>query len=284
LLISARSESALRILLRRHRELIGQSTASITSICRSSRTAREHYEYRAALLATSAEQMACDIDGVLKGQVPTSRVSGFPAPCLVLDGNSVLSPETVVTYSRLSEAFKVALDQALQHGASMAFAHQFAWATMWIDWGATPRLIVVDGLGREVEAVLAGTVQLAEALRRPIQPVATAAQRNAHWRVVEIAGVSSLRQEDITAQVDGVLREVTGQSPITLLSLAQCPELARGSAADIRLEIARLFGALYMAGATLPWAKLPGGRGSKVSLPGHPFERTAYWHPWATAA
>nr|CUV13698.1 protein of unknown function [Ralstonia solanacearum] len=284
LLLSARSAPALRTLLQRHRELIARGTVPLADICRSSRTGRDHHEHRVGLLATTAEQVTHDIDRVLGGEVPTARASGTPSPCLVLDGTSVLVPEAAAVCSHLSEAFGRALAQAVQHGASMAFAHQFAWATMWLDWGVTPRSIAVGGSGREVEAVLAGSVPLADALHRPVRPETSAAQRTAPWRVVAINGVSSSTREDVTAQVDAALRDITGGAPVVLLSLAQSPEEARASAAGIAREVARLFGALYMAGAALPWARLPGGRGPKVPLPGHPFDRATYWHPRATVA
>jgi len=76
LVLSARSEGALRELAIRHRDSLTSGTAALSHICFTAAVGRDHFPHRLAVLARTGPQMADLLDAFLEGRAAASVWAG----------------------------------------------------------------------------------------------------------------------------------------------------------------------------------------------------------------
>ena len=199
LTLSAKSRAALVELAAAYEEfLFGQPDEALADICYTANSGRSHFKHRAAICASSVEDLRVGLAAIrdgrhapglfLTGETPPGRVQ----PAFVFSDAEVLKPGTGRELYETSDAFRAAFDacDAARHTdldltlssvlfadddderlrqpvyqLSARFALQYALSALWQSFGIRPLAVAGSGPGELCAACVAGVFDLEDGLR-----------------------------------------------------------------------------------------------------------------------
>jgi acyl transferase domain-containing protein len=192
LTLSARSEAALRQLAARHvARLTADETLELADLCHSANTGRLPLGVRAALVASTREELICALGEVAAGEPIVSAAAARPRIGFLFSGQGAsdhgmaralfaASPVFAATMERLDRTLvalgepsllhAIACHDALaghgsaRHAQPALFALQAALVDVWRAWGITPSAVIGHSLGEYAAAYAAGIWTAEEAL------------------------------------------------------------------------------------------------------------------------
>lgn len=304
LVLSAKSEAALRAMARRYAELLsGASTSggvALADVALSANTGRARHGHRLALIAGSAAEGARALDAFAAGGsapgLATGHAAARPRVAFALEARAALPVDEARRLYQAEPAFRQVIDDASAAGALLEgrdtraarVAACVALVGLWRAWGVEPEVVVGTGASELAAACVAGALTLAEALalaagERPALEV------RAPGRVALVSGARGRRLAP--EEVPGAMRElgeVGGErehhAALAAVAAEGCDCIVRVGAASrepaasgddpLLAELARL----AVRGVAVDWAAFHRHRpGRRVSLPGYPFARDPYW-------
>ncbi len=278
--LSARNEERLTTVAQR---LVDQLDAgggeSLEDVCFTLNAGRAHLAHRVAVAVATRDELRGAAAAVAEGAAPANAWCGTvadrkPEKLAFLCADALgVALEAGKTLAETQPTYRAAFaaSQKLAPGGD-AFAHLFALARMLDSFGLRPERAFGHGVGTHVAAVLAGEVDLAEALRRATAESSpapdAAADRRALVEAVE-AGCSGF----VLLGSDEAWRDAFGAlEPETEALLVTAGD--GGGWASVLEALAKL----NTAGFPVDWegfdADYPRRR---VHLPTYPFERKPYW-------
>ncbi|HMG57358.1 MAG TPA: type I polyketide synthase, partial [Kofleriaceae bacterium] len=310
LVLSARSEAALRVVARRHAEVLSAASASggvtLADVALSANTGRARHGHRLALIAGSEIECARSLDAFAAGGsapgLETGHAAARPRVAFAFAAHAALPVDEAGRLYQAEPAFRQVIDDAsaasggepLLDGRDTRAARVagcVALAALWRAWGVEPEVVVGTGAGELAAACVAGALTLAEALalaagERPALPPAPV---RAPGRVALVSGARGRRLAP--DEVPGAMRELGEAGGERELHDALAAATAEGCDCIVRVgaasrepaasgdeplleELARL----AVRGAAIDWAAFHRHRpGRRVSLPGYPFARDPHW-------
>jgi acyl transferase domain-containing protein/glutamate-1-semialdehyde aminotransferase len=196
------------------------------------------------------------------------------------------------------------------------FAVEYALSRLWMHWGVTPAVVVGDGTGELVAAVVAGVFQVRDAIalavrraqlptntradadalaaavrrsERKTPKVAMAAAATGGWVSAEQAVDADYWTATLLKPAAGAdLRGLLARSPIVVLTVGPQDSDSKGAAVATlptlcrrRADVESMFDTLaelWLQGVVVNWQALHDQeRRVRVPLPTYPFERERYW-------
>lgn len=297
-LLSARSETALRTIANRLADHVQASGASPADVATTLAVGRAHLHVRAALivddaadlenqlrrLATSGGDTVVSL-GSLDPQASAwffpSALADAPARLAAAGHRSPLAGAIGAVSPHLEESFGAAWEMDAR---AASFALQYARAAALVESGVQPAAVAGEGIGSVVAAAVAGALPLADATRlgklvdgavpdqSHYQEIA-AAIREPHTRLLdartgELLGAAALRAS--AAWTSSLPRHAINLSDL----FGACgPIFAFTADMDLR----QMFAACYRLGVAVDWRAVFAGQGRRIALPTYPFERQRYW-------
>jgi 3-oxoacyl-[acyl-carrier-protein] synthase II len=290
LVVSARSEEALRAQAGRYARALAEGGAELGDVCFTAATGRVHFEHRLAVVGASAARMREKLEAAATGRevegVATGKAVGAgPKVAFVFGegeryegmGRELYETQPVFreALEKCTEALKGVLEKPLAqvlygpekallkeegYGRAALFAVQWALARQWRAWGVVPQVVVGQGVGEYVVGVETGGFSLEEGLRRAV----ARAGQVPKWEEAE----KTLKAQGVEVCLE-VGPEPTGRA-------GWLPTLRRGGGAWA--QVLETLGALYVRGVKVDWAAYdaPYNR-RRVALPTYPFQRQRYW-------
>ncbi|EPX55415.1 Malonyl CoA-acyl carrier protein transacylase [Cystobacter fuscus DSM 2262] len=271
LVLSARSEEALRAQVERYARFLAMSTEPLGDVCFTAAVGRTHFEHRLAVVGRDARQvrerllearggskvmpgaLAPDVTFVFGGEgaaggrelydtQPAFR-EGLEA-CAAAVKDVLGEPLVGLMYGEGSGRWKDASQERIA-----VFARQWALARMWRAWGVRPSAVAGEGVGEWVAAVEAGVLGLEAGLRRAAGETGPAV----NWASAVLPRVT--RASDVGVRLD----------------------VGRADSAEWT-QVLETLGALYVRGVEVDWAAFdaPHSR-RRIALPTYPFQRQRYW-------
>jgi acyl transferase domain-containing protein len=189
LALSARSEAGLRLLVRSHRDRLGQPHAApVADHCYSANTGRSHFPHRLAVTGGSAAELDAALAGALDRRAPDRAVAADgrePEVAFLYSDTGTEHPGMARALYETAPAFRQALDRCDEllrddldvpfldalFAADPAvaqpalFAVQYALTELWRAWGVRPAAVFGYGVGEIAAARTAGVMSLPDALR-----------------------------------------------------------------------------------------------------------------------
>ncbi|HKE19326.1 MAG TPA: beta-ketoacyl synthase N-terminal-like domain-containing protein [Kofleriaceae bacterium] len=197
LALSAASAPALRQLAARFAaRLEAEDPPELHDVCHSAGTGRMLLPVRAAIVASSRDQMARELARLADGQRGASAPRGRPRLAFLFTGQGQLAAEAGAALARSSPAFRAALDRLDRALLSMGepslhetlaadasagaarvarraqpalFAFQISLAAQWAAWGIAPHAVLGHSLGEYAAACVAGVCSAEDALRLVVE-------------------------------------------------------------------------------------------------------------------
>jgi acyl transferase domain-containing protein/NADP-dependent 3-hydroxy acid dehydrogenase YdfG/acyl carrier protein len=311
LVLSAKSEEALRAMARRYAAVLSGVSAgggvALADVALSANTGRARHGHRLALIAESEAECARALDAFAAGGsaagLQTGHAAAPPRVAFALDAHAALPVDEARWLYQAEPAFRQVIDNAsaataLLEGRDTRAARVatcVALAALWRAWGVEPEVVVGTGAGELAAACVAGALTLAEALalatgERPALAIGERpALARAPGRVALVSG--ALGRRLAPEEVPDALRELGEASgerelhdALAAATAEGCDcivrvggasrELAASGDAPLLEELARL----AVRGVAVDWAAFHRHRpGRRVSLPGYPFARDRYW-------
>ena len=202
LTLSAKSEPALMELAQRYRDFVGSHPEeSLTDLCFTANTAREHFPHRLGIITESRMQLYEQLNDfsqgiqthrLTKGQVRSRKSPKIAflftgqgsqyvnmarqlyktSPCFRKEIDrcaAILRPELdkpllKIIYPLFSNNGRDPLHQTAYTQPAL-FAIEYALARLWISWGVRPAAVMGHSLGEYVAACIAGVFSLQDALK-----------------------------------------------------------------------------------------------------------------------
>ncbi|MCY1076949.1 type I polyketide synthase [Archangium lansingense] len=271
LVLSARSEEALRAQAGRYARLLADGRAELGDVCFTAAAGRAHFEHRLAVVGGKASQvrerlLAAEAGRELEGLVTGRPVTAAPRVAFVFGGEGAWPAGMGRGLYETQPAFREALEQCASalkgvlekplvevlygagaallkeetYGRAVVFALEWALSRMWRAWGVVPRVSVGQGVGEYVAAVDSGVLGLEEGLRLAVGKVPLGRRE-----LGTAEGAESLH-----------LSPVEAEWPRSLKAL----------------------GTLYVKGVGVDWAAFDAPyKRSRADLPTYPFQRQRYW-------
>lgn len=200
LLISARTSEALHQAVRGYRDFLAANGKEIPlyDICHSAALRRSHYEERAAITATTHDEMAARMEDFLEGRrgwgIACARASGKAESLVfVCSGQGSQWPRMGISLLKTEPIFRAALEECetwIRHWAGWSlldllesesklaqtefaqpaiFAIQVALVRLFGAWGVKPAAVIGHSVGEVAAAYIAGALSLTEAVRVVVQ-------------------------------------------------------------------------------------------------------------------
>ncbi|RLK61350.1 type I polyketide synthase [Actinokineospora cianjurensis] len=190
--VSAASESALRAAQRRLAEFAagGAGGANIHNVSYTAATARSHFEHRAAVVASTLDELAERASAAKTGYVPAGHRA--PNVAFLFTGQGAQYPKMgasplwsnrvfALAVSECEELLAGQLDPPLnsllasepdeetlartEYAQVVLFVYEYAMARVWQSCGVTPVALLGHSVGELAAACLAGVFSLEDALR-----------------------------------------------------------------------------------------------------------------------
>ena len=250
LAISARSPEALAELAARlYIRLTSADAPGLGDVCYTAGSGRAHFRHRAALVASSATEMAArlqqlgdggDVDGGVRG---SAAVDGAPRVAFLFTGEGseyvgmgrVLFdsiPEARRTLETCDQLLRPVLGGSLLEAmfprdgatallehvrfASGIFASEYALARLWMSWGVEPAAVLGYGVGEYAAACIAGVLSFEDALRLTAQRGAFIQERCEEGAMAAVSGDP--------AHIEAEMKRFATRFPTDLaLAASTCP-------------------------------------------------------------
>ena len=285
LILSARSDAALRTLARSFRDFVIDEDdgrqATLADICQHAATKRTHHRHRLSIVARSREQLAADLDAFARHEPQPSTSYGRRLPAGAPKVGFML-PEFAADSLHGLFAARPDLRSELELFAggetegltveSRNFRFQYALAQLWRSWGVEPVCLTGHSSADLMAGCLSENISLQEALAH-LQSEDSAEPTGS----AEIASdeLDQLQQQGIRLLVvlgAAAATETNAHDPAILRLL---PSLREGETTEPLLAS---LGVLYTQGVDLDWTRFYGARvGRHVALPTYPFQLERYW-------
>jgi acyl transferase domain-containing protein len=195
--LSAKNEEALRQLASRwHAHVAAQADVEPADAGFTTNVGRSHFPFRAALVASSREQLSEQLAAVAQGQPVEHAFLGAPQDrgrekiAFLFTGQGSQYARMGRAYYDSQPTFRQALDECdrllrphmdrplltvlFEEGAALdqtiytqpaLFALEYALAELWRSWGVKPEFVLGHSVGEYVAACVAGVLSLEDALR-----------------------------------------------------------------------------------------------------------------------
>jgi len=313
LLLSARSEAALRELLERYLRLLAQGHHEWRDLCHSAAVHRQHHEWRLAVAAEDVPQAAARLGGYLNGERHQWSQVGRcnpaqPAPIAFFFGGSPRAPgartELLQSWggvfaealAECESRMRRVLDGAADHsdpevgieGRLRLLVGYRASAVAWRRLGVQPTRVAGIGIGAMAAAIEAGALDLDRVLREltvgaptltlaaGTRPAVTLVLQGREWKGGEPLDLSVQEEDGATFRA---LHELSPNGIVDVdhacLQRGGEREPPRPGDASAGDLLVRILGALYTRGARLDWMQIMHGR--FVRLPTYPWQREPCW-------
>ena len=199
LTLSAKCEKALQELVQKYKELLGNnSTASITDICFTANTGRDHFKHRLAILGESTIELQKRLEALLTGRETRGLVKGqakdkSPKIAFLFTGQGSqyvdmgrefyeTQPIFRKTLEQCDDILRLYLDKPLisilypeagrispinetAYTQPALFAIEYALFKLWESWGIEPNVLIGHSVGEYVAATVAGVFSLEDGLK-----------------------------------------------------------------------------------------------------------------------
>jgi len=199
LTLSAKCEKALKELVQRYKELLGNNyTASITDICFTANTGRDHFKHRLAVLGESTIELQERLEALLTGHEIRGLVKGqakdkSPKIAFLFTGQGSqymnmgrelyeTQPIFRKTLEQCDDILHLYLDKPLlsilypeagrispinetAYTQPALFAIEYALFKLWQSWGIEPAVVIGHSAGEYVAATVAGVFSLEDGLK-----------------------------------------------------------------------------------------------------------------------
>ena len=313
LVLSAKSEAALRILARRYAEVLSEASPrggapalalALADVARSANTGRARHAHRLAVIAGSEVECARALDAFAAGGsapgLETGHAAARPRVAFALDAAAALPADDARRLYRAEPAFRQVIDDAGTAAAlldgrdspAVRVATCVALAALWRAWGIEPDAVVGTDAGELAAACVAGALTLAEALalaagERPALEVRAAG------RIALVSGARGRRlaPEEVPvamrelgeasserARGDALAAAGVGCDCIVRVGAASGEPSASSASASRDEPLLGELARLAVRGAAIDWAAFHRHRpGRRVSVPGYPFARDPHW-------
>ena len=233
LAVSAQSDNALAALAARYANLVRANADAIDEICYSAALHRDHFEYRAAVVGSTAKSSVGGLEALARGELPANGSRGRiaagdqPRIAFVFSGQGPQwwamgrelrsEPAFAQTLATCASALAPHIDWSLlaeldrsedasrldetEIAQPAIFAIQVAVAALLDSWGIRPEAVVGHSVGEIAAAHVAGALSLAEAarlvvLRGRIMQEATGLGRMAAVEVSEADATAIAREHN----------------------------------------------------------------------------------------
>jgi len=311
LMLSAKTESALRELARRYADHVGrQPDLDLGDLCFTANTGRASFACRLALVASTSEQLRDQLYGInatVGGVRRSERAAQRPALVFRFAPRHGQFPQLVQTLYTTYSEFRGVIDRAsailsacgypgltqalmadpevrvdeldFELAGPAGFALNYAWARLWRSWGIAPDGVCGEGMGAHAAACVAGCFEFAEGLRGIVQLTRGAISRLSDTVSMRAPDRRIVAGDDDQPVSRGEILEAKGESELWL-EVGSCPRIQRNETEW--LLVLRALAALYQHGFDVDWVSLDRGQPRlKVVLPTYPFQRQRFWinHP-----
>jgi acyl transferase domain-containing protein/acyl carrier protein len=196
--LSARSDAALRALARRHATHVADEPETLRNLAATLATGRTHYERRLAFVADSVSGLKTTLARIAEGERPEGVVEGAlkvgerPRIAFLFTGQGAQYAGMASGLYESEPAFRAALDSCADilrthldrplrdvlfpaagvesviaetaYTQPALFAVEYALAELWRSWGITPSVVVGHSVGEYVAACVAGVFSLEDGL------------------------------------------------------------------------------------------------------------------------
>lgn len=194
LVLSGKQEQAVRDLAANYLAWLREyDDVNLADLCHTARTARNHFAYRASLVAQSSEEFCSALEQLAQGQLPVTRQSQSPPVAFLFTGQGSQSVGMGRVLYETQPTFKQALDQCAEilnaylerpllevlYGVNQdaetldqtvytqpaLFAVEYALYQLWQSWGIQPAVVMGHSVGEYVAACVAGVFSLEDGLK-----------------------------------------------------------------------------------------------------------------------
>jgi acyl transferase domain-containing protein len=294
LVISARSNTALIELARRHADALGRTPATdFPDYAATAATARAHLPHRVAVLAGSAEDAAArlrafadgDAGAVLHGEsrhrAKVLLALGLRPPQRLPFGMPVFDRALADCAAQLaSPTLPGALAERRLEPALTAVVSLYAMARVWQALGVQPAMLAGRGPGLRVAAVLARALDLRTAVEAP--PGAALTLATPILPLFDHSGTAldpgSALSRTTQAPTANLMASVGATAGLWLGGDAPPGMINADDDAPAWPALAQQLAALFVAGVPLEWGVIyPRSQGRRLPLPCYPFVRDRHW-------
>jgi acyl transferase domain-containing protein/acetylornithine/succinyldiaminopimelate/putrescine aminotransferase/predicted amino acid dehydrogenase/NADPH-dependent curcumin reductase CurA/NADP-dependent 3-hydroxy acid dehydrogenase YdfG/acyl carrier protein len=298
---SARSKDALRAVARSyHQFLAGDSNSSLHDIAYTAGVRRAHHEERLAIVASSREDMATQLESYLRNGSSQKPVGKPPQIVFAFSGEGSQWARTGWKLLERYSVFRSVVEQCdrlfgelsgwslltelandrsgsrldeTEFSQPAIFAIQAGLVSLLDSWGVTPDAVVGHGLGEVAAALSSDSLTLEDAVQHVFDRRAT-----------EESGRFASALEKIITNDPVVFLEI-GPHPVLLPEIKKTldhlgkeglllPSLKRENDVGTLLESLAV---IYMLGGSVNWDTVHHGRGHCVALPTYPWQRERFW-------
>jgi acyl transferase domain-containing protein/NADPH:quinone reductase-like Zn-dependent oxidoreductase/SAM-dependent methyltransferase len=190
--LSAKTPEALRSLMMRQEDFLGETTATLADVCYTAGIGRAHWKHRIAVAGSSAAGIRERLHELVQEPI-TSPGNGSQRIAFLFTGQGAQYPGMGRQLYDMHPAFRAEIDRCNEilegvlprpltevlypedpedrsvHATNFTqpalFAVEYALAELWRSWGVVPAAVVGHSIGEYVAACVAGVLSLEDSLR-----------------------------------------------------------------------------------------------------------------------